>query len=57
MEDQLNESRKLHTLELQWTKTLHGMSNIRASKVKLKMPFRPCGTKEQTTAIKIGPGV
>ena len=35
--------KKINTLELQWTKTLHGMSNIRASKVILKMPFRPCG--------------
>ena len=35
--------KKLNTLELQWTKTLHGMSNIRTSKVKLKVPFRSCG--------------
>ena len=26
--------KKLNTLELQWTKTFHGMSNIGASKVK-----------------------
>ena len=29
IEDQSNGSKKLNTLELQWTKTLHGMSNIR----------------------------
>ena len=45
--------KKLNTLELQWTKTLHGMSNIRTSKVKLKKPSRPCGNKEHTTQTKL----
>ena len=34
--------KKLNTLELQRTKTLCGMINIRSSKLKSKMLFRPC---------------
>ena len=49
--------KKLNALELQWTKTFHGMSNVRISKVKLKCPFVPVEIKENTTAIKIGSGV
>ena len=48
MEGQSKGSKKLNTLELQWTKPLNGMSK--------KCPFVPAEIKEHTTANKIGSG-
>ena len=57
MEGQSTGLKNLITLELQRTKTLHGMSNIRTSTVKLKIPFAPKEIKEYTTANRAESGV